>query len=119
MDLPPIALGWLRPALNVAAALTMAAPLATSAFSGELHHPQPLKYGSLLKEQTTQFVPEDHKGMVCMAIAPQCMTKKQWAAHCLSNKDGSASLVPNSKSNLIDSQSCRDALEESAPNADV
>ena len=116
MDLPPIALGWLRPALNVAAALTMAAPLATSAFSGELHHPQPLKDGSLLKEQTTQFVPEDHKGMVCMAIAPQCMTKKQWAAHCLSNKDGSANLVPNSKSKLIDSQSCKDAFDESAPN---
>ena len=104
MDLPPIALGWLSPALNVAAALTMAAPLATSAFSCELHQPQPLKNGSRLKEQTTQFVPEDHKGMVCMAIAPQCMTKKQWAAHCLS------------QSNPIESKSCRDALDRPDPN---
>ncbi|QNJ25095.1 hypothetical protein SynSYN20_00753 [Synechococcus sp. SYN20] len=115
LHIPP---GWFKPALGVATALTMAAPFAPSALACEQHQAKPLQIGSPLKEQTTQFVPEDHKGMVCMAIAPQCMTKKQWAAHCLSNKDGSANLVPNSKSKLIDSQSCRDALDESAPNVD-
>ena len=119
MDLLHIPPGWFKPALGMATALTMAAPFAPTALACEQHKAQPLQDGPPLKEQTTQFVPEDHTGMVCMAIAPQCMTKKQWAAPCLSNKDGSASLVPNSKSNLIDSQSCRDALEESAPKADV
>ena len=60
-----------------------------------------------LKEQTTQFVPENHKGMVYMAIAPQCMTKKQWAAHCLSQNN------PNK------SKSCCDALGRPDPNAAV
>ncbi len=98
-------LEWIKASLGVAAALSMAAPFAPSAMATQTEKP-------------TQFVPEGHKGMVCMAIAPQCMTKKQWAAHCLSNKNGSANLVPNSKSKLIDSQSCRDALDQSAPNAD-
>ncbi len=107
MDLLHIPLGWIKPALSVAASLTMAAPFATSAFSCELHQPQQLKDGTPLKEQTTQFVPEDHKGMVCMAIAPQCMTKKQWAAHCLS------------QNNAIESKSCRDALDRPDPNPEA
>ena len=102
MDLLHIPIGWIKPALSVAAALTMAAPFATSVVSCELHQPQPVKDASPLKEQTTQFVPEDHKGIVCMAIAPQCMTKRQWAAHCLSQSNG------------IESKSCREALEASA-----
>ncbi len=118
MDLLHIPPGWLKPALGVATALTMAALFAPTALACEQHKAQPLQDGPPLKEKTTQFVPEDHKGMVCMAIAPQCMTKKQWANYCLSNKNGFANLVPNSESKLIDSQSCRDALEESAPNAD-
>ena len=104
MDHLHIPLGWIKPALTMAAALTMGAPFATSAWSCELHQSQPLKDESTLKEQTTQFVPEDHKGMVCMAIAPQCMTKKQWAAHCLSQSQG------------IESKSCRDALDRPNPN---
>ena len=121
MNRPHITRGWLKPSLKLAAtlatALTISVPMAPSALSSEPPEAQPLQNGMPLKEQTTQFVPEVYKGMVCMAIAPQCMTKKQWAAHCLSNKDGSANLVPKSK--LIDSQSCRDALDQSAPNADV
>ena len=104
MDLMPIPPGWIKPALGVATALTMAAAFSPSALAFEQHQAQPLQDGSPLKEQTTQFVPEDHKGMVCMAIAPQCMTKKQWAAHCLS------------QSNPIESKSCRDALDRSDPN---
>lgn len=82
MDLLHIPLGWFKPALGMATALTMAAPFAPAALACEQHQAQPLQNGTPLKEQTTQFVPENHKGMVCMAIAPQCMTKKQWAAHC-------------------------------------
>ena len=104
MDLPHIPSGWINAALGVATALTMAAPFAPSASACEQHQGQPLQSESPLKEQTTQFVPEDHKGMVCMAIAPQCMTKKQWAAHCLS------------QSNPIESKSCRDALDRPDPN---
>ncbi len=104
MDLLHIPSGWIKPALGVATALTMAAPFAPAALACEQHQAQPLQDRSPLKEQTTQFVPEDHKGMVCMAIAPQCMTKKQWAAHCLS------------QSNPIESKSCRDALDRPDPN---
>ncbi len=91
MDLPPIPLGLIKPALKVAAALSMAAPFAPSAMATQTEKP-------------TQFVPEGHKGMVCMAIAPQCMTKKQWAAYCLSQSD------------LRESKSCRDALGQPDPN---
>jgi len=104
MDLPPLALGWLKPALNVAAILTIAAPMATSAVSSEVPQSQTLNEGATPKQESTQFVPEDHKGVVCMAMAPQCMTKKQWAAYCLS------------ETNLMASKSCRDALDQSAPN---
>ena len=104
MDLLRITPAWIKHALGVATALTMAAPFAPSALSCEQHQTQTQKDELPLKEQTTQFVPEDHKGMVCMAIAPQCMTKKQWAAHCLS------------QSNPIESKSCRDALDRPDPN---
>ena len=103
MDLLRITPAWIKHALGVATALTMAAPFAPSALSCEQHQTQTQKDELPLKEQTTQFVPEDHKGMVCMAIAPQCMTKKQWAAHCLS------------QSNPIESKSCRDALDRPDP----
>ena len=103
MDLPHIPPGWLKPALGVATALTMAAPFAPSALACEQHQAQPQKDELPLKGQTTQFVPEDHKGVVCMAMAPQCMTKKKWAAYCLS------------ETNLMASKSCRDALDQSAP----
>ena len=76
MDLLPIPPGWIKPALGVATALTMAASFAPSAFSCEQHQAQMQKDELPLQEQTTQFVPEDHKGAVCMAIAPQSMTKK-------------------------------------------
>ena len=104
MDLLRITPAWIKPALGVATALTMAAPFAPSALSCEQHQAQTQKDELPLKEQTTQFVPEDHKGVVCMAMAPQCMTKKQWAAYCLS------------ETNLMASKSCRDALDQSAPN---
>ena len=104
MDLLRITTAWMKPALGVATALTMAAPFAPSALSCEQHQTQTQKDELPLKEQTTQFVPEDHKGVVCMAMAPQCMTKKQWAAYCLS------------ETNLMASKSCRDALDQSAPN---
>ena len=91
MDLPPMPLEWIKASLGMAAALSMAAPFAPSAMATQTEKP-------------TQFVPEGHKGMVCMAIAPQCMTKKQWAAHCLS------------QSNPIASKSCRDALDRPDPN---
>jgi hypothetical protein len=104
MDLLRITTAWMKPALGVATALTMAAPFAPSALSCEQDQTQTQKDKLPLKEQTTQFVPEDHKGVVCMAVAPQCMTKKQWAAYCLS------------ETNLMTSKSCRDALDQSAPN---
>lgn len=104
MDLLLITPAWIKPALGVATALTMAAPFAPSALSSEQHQTQTQKDELPLKEQTTQFVPEDHKGVVCMAMAPQCMTNKQWAAYCLS------------ETNLMASKSCRDALDLSAPN---
>ena len=107
MDLLRITPAWIKPALGVATALTMAAPFAPSALSCEQHQTQPLKDGSPLKEPITQFVPENHKGMVCMAIAPQCMTKKQWEAHYFS------------QSNEIESKSCCDALGRPDPNAAV
>ena len=106
MDLLRITTAWIKPVLGVAIALTMAAPFAPSALSCEQHQAQTQKDELPLKEQSTQFVPEDHKGIVCMAVAPQCMTKRQWAAHCLS------------KSNGIESKSCRDALDQSAPNSE-
>jgi len=67
------------PALGVATdlTLTMATPFVPSALSWEQHQAQTQKDELPLKEQTTQFVPENHKGVVCMAKAPQCMTKKQ------------------------------------------
>ena len=104
MDLLPITPGWIKPALGVTTALTIGAAFAPSALACEQHQAQPLHDGTALKEQTTQFVPEDHKGMVCMAIAPQCMTKTQWAAHCLS------------QNNPIETKSCRDALDRPDPN---
>ena len=104
MDLPPIPLGWIKPALKVAAALSMAVAFVPSAISSERPQPHPLLEGSTQTEKSTQFVPEGHKGMVCMAIAPQCMTKKQWAAYCLSQSD------------LRESKSCRDALGQPDPN---
>ena len=104
MDFFHIPSGWIKPALRLAAAFTIAATFAPSALACELHQPQSLKDGSPLKETITQFVPQNHKGMVCMAIAPQCMTKKQWAAHCLS------------QSNPNKSKSCRDALDRPDPN---
>ena len=104
MDLLPTPTGWIKPALGVATALTMGAAFAPSALACEQHQAQPLQDGTAIKEQTTKFVPEDHKGMVCMAIAPQCMTKTQWAAHCLS------------QSNPIETKSCRDALVRPDPN---
>ncbi len=122
MNLPHIALGSLKPSLNLAAtlatALTIAAPMAPSALSNELPLGQHLKNGTPLQEETTQFVPEDHKGIVCMALAPQCMTKKQWAAFCLSQSNGAPNLLANEmepETNLMESKSCRDALDRSAP----
>ena len=122
MNLPHIALGWLKPSLNLAAtlatAVTIAAPMAPSALSSELPLAQHLNDGVPLQEETTQFVPEDHKGIVCMALAPQCMTKKQWAAFCISKSNGSPNLLGNGmdpETNLMESKSCRDALDRSAP----
>ncbi len=103
MDLLHITAGLIKTSLGMAAALTMAAPFAQSAWACEQHQAQPLQDESLLKEQTTQFVPEDHTGIVCVAWAPQCMTKKQWATHCLR------------QSNPIESKSCRDALDRPDP----
>ena len=110
MDLLHIPPGWFKPALGMAIALTMAAPFAPAALACEQHQSQPLQDRSPLKEQTTQFVPEDHKGMVCAAWAPQCMTKKKWAAHCLSQSN------PIEQMNPIESKSCRDALDRPDPN---
>ena len=122
MNLPHIALGWLKPSLNLAAtlatALTIAAPMAASALSSEPPQAQQLNDGAPLQEETTQFVPENHTGIVCMALAPQCMTKKQWAAFCLSQSNGSPNLLANGmepETNLMESKSCRDALDRSAP----
>ena len=122
MNLPHIALGWLQPSLNLAAtlatAVTIAAPMAPSALSNELPLAQQLNDGVPLQEETTQFVPENHKGIVCMALAPQCMTKKQWAAFCISQSNGSPNLLANGmdpETNLMESKSCRDALDRSAP----
>ena len=122
MNLPHIALGWLQPSLNLAAtlatAVTIATPMAPSALSNELPLAQQLNDGVPLQEETTQFVPEDHKGIVCMALAPQCMTKKQWAAFCISQSNGSPNLLANGmdpETNLMESKSCRDALDRSAP----
>ena len=123
---PAHRLRWLQPGLNLATtlattlatALTIAAPMAPSALSNELPLAQHLNDGSTLQEETTQFVPEDHKGIVCMALAPQCMTKKQWAAFCLSQSNGSSNLLANGmdpETNLMESKSCRDALDRSAP----
>ena len=93
MDLQPMPLGWIKASLSVATALSMAASFAPSAMATQTEKP-------------TQFVPEGHKGMVCLAIAPQCMTKKQWAAYCLSQSD------------LIEAKSCRDALDRRDPNSE-
>ena len=50
----------------------------------------------------TVFLPDDHRGPVCRAFAPQCMTKKQWASHCRKTyPQANPSAMP---------QSCRDAL---------
>ena len=118
MNLPHIALGWLKPSLNLATALTIAVPMAASALSSEPPQAQQLNDGEPLPEETTQFVPENHTGIVCMALAPQCMTKKQWAAFCLSQSNGSPNLLANGmepETNLMESKSCRDALDRSAP----
>ena len=51
---------------------------------------------------TTRFLPDEHRGPACRALAPQCMTKKQWANYCRkSYPQANAAAMP---------QSCRDAL---------
>ncbi len=119
---PAHRLRWLQPGLNLATtlatALTIAAPMAPSALSNELPLAQHVNDGAPLQEETTQSVPEDHKGIVCMALAPQCMTKKQWAAFCLSQSNGSPNLLANGmepETNWMESKSCRDALDRSVP----
>ena len=69
----------------------------------------PLQAGLLLSpaaradSDSTVFVSPDHRGPVCRAIAPQCMTKHQWASVCLKHKQ--------INSNYIYPQSCIDALD--------
>ena len=114
MDDSPVVRSLLRPALCLAAVLSLwTAPMATSAPSNDLTQPRTKVESS--KKESTQFVPEDHKGMVCMALAPQCMTKKQWAAYCLSQSKEGSILDPDQASSLLTSKSCRDALEDSEP----
>ena len=51
---------------------------------------------------TTRFLPDEHRGPACRALAPQCMTKKQWANYCRkSYPQANAAAMP---------QSCRVAL---------
>lgn len=50
----------------------------------------------------TMFLPDDHRGPVCTAFAPQCMTKRQWASYCRKTyTQANPSAMP---------QSCWDAL---------
>ena len=51
----------------------------------------------------TVFLPDDHRGPVCTAFAPQCMTKKQWAKYCRKTyPQANPAAMP---------ESCRDALD--------
>ena len=51
---------------------------------------------------TTRFLPDEHRGPACRALAPECMTKKQWANYCRkSYPHANAAAMP---------QSCSDAL---------
>jgi len=69
----------------------------------------PLQAGLLLSPPvrahsgSTVFVSPNHRGNVCRALAPQCMTKRQWAKVYLSNKQ--------TNRNYIYPQSCLDAID--------
>ena len=58
--------------------------------------------GQAQNNATTRFLPDEHRGPACRALAPECMTKKQWANYCSkSYPHANAAAMP---------QSCRDAL---------
>ena len=49
-------------------------------------------------ESPTRFLPDDHRGPACLALAPSCMTRRQWAKVC------------KSRNYYVLPKSCRDAL---------
>ena len=51
---------------------------------------------------TTRFLPENHKGVACMALIPSCMTRAQWSELCQGRK--------KQDPNYEFPKSCRDAL---------
>ena len=51
---------------------------------------------------TTRFLPENHKGVACMALIPSCMKRSQWAQVCKGRQQENP--------NYEFPKSCRDAL---------